>query len=76
MKNVYTLQFPGDSTAPQAAGEIHSDFETKFIRAEAINWQDLINAGGWTQAKAAGQVRMEGKDYVVQDGDVLMIHHS
>jgi GTP-binding protein YchF len=62
--------------APQAAGEIHSDFENKFIRAEAINWQELIEAGGWTEAKAKGLVRMEGKDYVIQDGDVLVIHHS
>jgi GTP-binding protein YchF len=62
--------------APEAAGEIHSDFQTKFIRAEAINWQELINAGGWTEAKARGLVRMEGKEYVVQDGDVLLIHHA
>lgn len=62
--------------APQAAGVIHSDFESKFIRAEVINWHDLIEQGGWSEAKAKGLVRMEGKDYIVQDGDALVIHHS
>ena len=75
-KEVRAWTIKKGTKAPQAAGEIHSDFETKFIRAEVINWQDLINAGGWNEAKAKGQVRMEGKDYVVQDGDVLVIHHS
>ncbi|MER3479686.1 MAG: redox-regulated ATPase YchF [Meiothermus sp.] len=59
--------------APQAAGEIHSDFERGFIRAEVIGWQKLVEAGGWALAKERGWVRSEGKEYVVQDGDVMLI---
>lgn len=62
--------------APEAAGEIHTDFEQKFIRAETVNWQKLIEAGSWTAAKQKGWLRLEGKDYVVQDGDVLEIRHG
>lgn len=62
--------------APQAAGVIHSDFETGFIRAEVINWQDLLNAGGWNQAKEKGLMRMEGKEYVIQDGDTVFFHFN
>ena len=62
--------------APEAAGEIHTDFEKKFIRAETVNWQKLIEAGSWTAAKQKGWLRIEGKDYVVQDGDVLEIRHG
>lgn len=64
------------SKAPQAAGAIHTDFEKKFIRAETIEWCKLIEAGGWTQAKTKGLIRAEGKEYVVQDGDVMVIRHS
>jgi len=56
--------------APQAAGVIHSDFEKGFIRAEVINWKDLVEAGGEAKAKEKGLIRLEGKDYVIQDGDV------
>ncbi len=62
--------------APQAAGVIHTDFEKKFIRAEAINWQRLLDAGSWVAAKQKGWIRSEGKDYPVQDGDVLEIRHG
>lgn len=62
--------------APQAAGVIHTDFEKKFIRAEAINWQRLLDAGSWVVAKQKGWIRSEGKDYPVQDGDVLEIRHG
>ena len=62
--------------APQAAGAIHGDFEKKFIRAEVINWQKLLELGSWSAAKQKGQIRAEGKDYVVQDGDVMEIRHS
>ncbi|BCX16185.1 MAG: ribosome-binding ATPase YchF [Candidatus Parcubacteria bacterium] len=62
--------------APQAAGTIHTDFENKFIRAEVIFWKDLIEAGGWSQARQKGLIRIEGKDYIVQDGDVLFIRHG
>lgn len=57
--------------APQAAGEIHSDIERGFIRAEVIEWSRLVEAGGWAAAKDRGWVRVEGKDYVVRDGDVI-----
>jgi ribosome-binding ATPase YchF (GTP1/OBG family) len=62
--------------APSAAGEIHSDFEKKFIKAEVINWEKLLAAGGWNQAKQKGWLRLEGKDYIVQDGDVMIIRHG
>jgi GTP-binding protein YchF len=62
--------------APQAAGVIHTDFEKGFIRAEVINWQKLLDAGSWSAARDKGWLRMEGKDYVFQDGDVTEFHHS
>ena len=58
-------------TAPQAAGVIHTDFERGFIKAEIVSFDDLVAAGSMADAKAAGKVRMEGKDYVMQDGDVV-----
>lgn len=58
--------------APQAAGEIHTDFEKKFIKAETANWKDLVDNGGWAWARWAGKVRLEGKEYIVQDGDVMV----
>ncbi|MCL6516017.1 redox-regulated ATPase YchF [Alicyclobacillus sp.] len=57
--------------APQAAGVIHSDFERGFIRAEVVHYEDLVAAGSYAAAREAGKVRLEGKDYVVQDGDVM-----
>ena len=59
------------STAPEAAGVIHSDFEKRFIRAEIIGWQELLNAESWKKARESGKIRVEGKDYIVQDGDVI-----
>ncbi|NHU86267.1 redox-regulated ATPase YchF [Kocuria sp. JC486] len=59
------------ATAPQAAGVIHTDFERGFIKAEVVSFDDLMAAGSMADAKAAGKVRMEGKDYVMQDGDVV-----
>ncbi len=59
------------ATAPQAAGRIHTDFERGFIRAEVIGYQDFVRYGGERGAKEAGKMRLEGKDYVVQDGDVI-----
>lgn len=56
--------------APAAAGTIHTDFASKFIKAEVADYEDFIQYGGWTKAKAAGRVRLEGKQYVIQDGDV------
>ena len=57
--------------APEAAGEIHSDFEKGFIRAETISYSDFVANGGWVNSKNNGKMRLEGKDYVVKDGDVL-----
>lgn len=59
------------STAPRAAAAIHTDFEQKFIRAEVVSYQDLVNAGTFSEAKARGKIRIEGKEYLVQDGDVI-----
>ncbi|HOK35626.1 MAG TPA: redox-regulated ATPase YchF [Candidatus Pacearchaeota archaeon] len=61
---------------PQAGGVIHSDFEKNFIKAEVINWKDLIEVGGFAKAREKGLIRAEGKDYVVQDGDVIEIKHN
>ena len=57
--------------APQAGGVIHSDFKDKFIRAEVINWKDLIDCNGFTKAREKGMIRTEGKEYIVKDGDVI-----
>ena len=58
-------------TAPKAAGEIHTDFEKGFIRAETVSYNDFIANDGWSNSKTNGKMRLEGKDYIVQDGDVL-----
>ncbi len=58
-------------TAPKAAGEIHTDFEKGFIRAETVSYEDFINNNGWVNSKINGKMRLEGKDYIVKDGDVL-----
>ena len=58
-------------TAPKAAGEIHTDFEKGFIRAETISYDDFIKNEGWVKSKENGKMRLEGKDYIVKDGDVL-----
>ncbi|HEU5472076.1 MAG TPA: redox-regulated ATPase YchF [Actinophytocola sp.] len=63
-------------TAPQAAGVIHSDFERAFIKAEVVAYDDLVAAGSMAAARAAGKVRMEGKDYVMADGDVVEFRHG
>ena len=60
-----------NSTAPEAGMAIHTDFKDKFIRAEVINWQDLLTAGSYAKAREKGLVRTEGKEYVVKDGDVI-----
>ncbi|MBN3585623.1 DUF933 domain-containing protein, partial [Algoriphagus aestuarii] len=59
------------ATAPEAAGVIHSDFQRGFIKAEVVSFDDLVAAGSLQEARAAGKVRMEGKDYVMADGDVV-----
>lgn len=62
--------------APQAAGKIHTDFERGFIKAEVVNYQDLLDCGSTAAAKEKGLVRVEGKEYVVQDGDVILFRFN
>ncbi len=71
VKEVRAWTIPIGATAPQAAGVIHSDFERGFIRAQTISYEDFIRYGGEQGAREAGRMRVEGKDYVVRDGDVL-----
>jgi hypothetical protein len=67
---------PVGAKAPEAAGAIHTDFEHKFIRAEVVAYDKFVEAGGWSQAKQKGWLRLEGKDYVVKDGDIMVIRHG
>ncbi|NCU41460.1 MAG: redox-regulated ATPase YchF [Candidatus Moranbacteria bacterium] len=60
------------STAPEAGSAIHNDFKERFIRAEVIGWKDLLEASSWSKAKELGKVRTEGKEYIMQDGDVVI----
>ena len=71
-KEARAWTFPAGAKAPQAAGEIHTDFERGFIRAETIAYDDYVTLGGEAGAKEAGKLRQEGKEYLVQDGDILM----
>jgi GTP-binding protein YchF len=68
--------FRAGSKAPQCAGLIHTDLERGFIRAEVIQWEALLELGSWTKAKEVGKLRVEGKDYLVADGDVLEIRFN
>lgn len=67
---------PVNSTAQKAAGAIHSDFEKKFIRAEVVHWKSLMDLNGYPGVREKGLLRLEGKEYIVKDGDVLVIRHS
>jgi ribosome-binding ATPase len=71
-KEARAWTFPAGAKAPQAAGEIHTDFERGFIRAETIAYDDYVSLGGESAAREAGKLRQEGKEYLVQDGDVLL----
>ena len=62
---------PKNYTAPKAAGIIHTDFERGFIRSETVSYDDFVENNGWTNSKARGKMRLEGKDYIVKDGDIL-----
>jgi len=62
--------------APVAAGAIHSDFERGFIAAETIDYNDLVGAGSFAKSREAGKLRLEGKDYVVRDGDVILFRFN
>ena len=64
------------ATAPEAAGVIHTDLQRGFIRAEVVSYDDLVASGSWDQAKAKGLLRVEGKYYVVAEGDVLNIRFA
>ncbi|WP_420322467.1 redox-regulated ATPase YchF [Flagellimonas sp.] len=70
-KEVRAWTIPVGATAPQAAGVIHTDFEKGFIRAEVISYADYVNYGSETKVKEAGRMRVEGKEYIVKDGDVM-----
>jgi GTP-binding protein YchF len=63
-------------SAQKAAGAIHSDIERGFIKAEVVNWEDLLAAGGWAPARERAKARLEGKEYIVEDGDVILFRHS
>jgi GTP-binding protein YchF len=67
---------PMNSTAQKAAGAIHSDFEKKFIRAEVVNWKSLVDLNGYPGVREKGLLKLEGKEYIVKDGDVLVIRHG
>ncbi len=75
-KEVRAWTIKKGTKAPQAAGKIHTDFEKGFIKAEVVSYDDLIEAGNYLKAKEKGKVRMEGKDYVVQDGDVILFRFN
>jgi GTP-binding protein YchF len=64
------------ATAPEAAGEIHTDLQKGFIRAEVVAYEDLVSLGGYAEARGKGKLRLEGKDYVVQDGEILNIRFN
>lgn len=75
-KEVRAWTIKKGSKAPQAAGKIHTDFEKGFIKAETVSFDDLIAAGSYQKAKEKGLVRIEGKDYVVQDGDIMLFRFN
>jgi len=63
-----------NTKAPDAAGVIHTDFIKGFVKADVCTWQDFVAAGGWGKIKETGKLRLEGKDYIVKDGDVVYFH--
>lgn len=75
-KEVRAWTIKKGTKAPQAAGKIHTDFEKGFIKAEIVSYNDLIEAGSFLKAKEKGRVRMEGKEYVVQDGDIILFRFN
>ena len=75
-KEVRAWTIQKGTKAPGAAGKIHTDFEKGFIKAEVVSYSDLVSAGGYVQAREAGKVRIEGKDYVVEDGDVMLFRFN
>ncbi len=75
-KEVRAWTIKKDSTAPEAAWVIHTDFEKWFIKADVVNWKDLVDSWGWAKARENGKVRLEWKDYIVQDWDVILFKFS
>jgi hypothetical protein len=75
-KEVRAWTIKNGTKAPQAAGKIHSDMERGFIRAEVISYEDLVNAGSYNQAREKGLIRLEGKDYIMKDGDVVVFRFN
>ena len=75
-KEVRAWTIKKGSKAPEAAGKIHSDFEKGFIKAEVVKFQDLMDCGSYLAAREKGKVRIEGKDYVVQDGDIMLFRFN
>jgi GTP-binding protein YchF len=75
-KEVHAWEIKKGATAPEAAGVIHTDFQKGFIKAEIVSYDDLVGLGSMLKAKEAGKVRMEGKDYVMRDGDVVEFRHG
>ncbi len=75
-KEVRAWTIPVGATAPQAAGVIHTDFEKWFIKADVVNWADLVEFGGWSGAREKAKVSLQGKDYIVKDGDVMLFKFS
>ena len=76
MQEVRAWTFIKGMTAPQCAGIIHSDFERGFIRAETVSFDDLLKYGSEQAAREAGRYRLEGKSYIVQDGDVMLFRFN
>jgi ribosome-binding ATPase YchF (GTP1/OBG family) len=72
-KEAVARPIPRGSTAWEAAGTIHTEIQDAFIKAEAIGWQELVECGGYAPARDKGLLRIEGRDYVVRDGDVITI---
>ena len=75
-KEVRAWTITKGTKAPQAAGVIHTDFEKGFIKAEVVSYKDFIEAGSWAQAREKGVARLEGKDYVVEDGDIMLFRFA
>jgi GTP-binding protein YchF len=75
-KESHAWTFRAGAKAPECAGAIHSDLQRGFIRAEVVHWDDLVGLGSWAAAREAGKLRVEGRDYEVQDGDVLEIRFN
>lgn len=75
-QEAHAWEIPRGATAPRAAGAIHTDLERGFIRAEVVGFDDLVAAGGWDGAKRKGVMRVEGKDHVVREGDVILIRFA